>query len=188
MPVDVASYRYSPLEMQGQYVWQSLYAQPLCGFLFAAAKLTVILVLSRQSLTAAEHSATNQEQSDHTFISFLLFSLLASLSLSLFPTLFVPELLLAYHGIWLQFLVHMQAMIWSCVKERVTILDSGAESSHFREWVREVFWLMSTDKSRKSSSLLRTVSHERHFVSLTSTPWKMSCTHVGLERSSSSGR
>lgn len=44
--------------------------------------------------------------------------------------------------------------------------------------MRDVFCSMSTERSRKSSSLLRTVSQHRHFVSLVRVPWKISCTHV----------
>lgn len=44
--------------------------------------------------------------------------------------------------------------------------------------MREVFCSMSTERSRKSSSLLRTVSQHRHLVSLVRVPWKISWTQV----------
>ena len=53
--------------------------------------------------------------------------------------------------------------------------------TYFRQCVREVFCSMSTERSRKSSSLLRTVSQHRHRVSFVSVPWNMSWTQVGWE-------
>ena len=51
--------------------------------------------------------------------------------------------------------------------------------THFRQCVKEVFCSTSTERSKKSSSLLRTVSQHRHFVSLTKVPWNISRIHVG---------
>ena len=58
-------------------------------------------------------------------------------------------------------------------------------SDNLRQCVIEVFWSISTDRSRNVSSLLRTVSQQRQRVSLTRIPWNISCIHVGLCRSSS---
>ena len=57
---------------------------------------------------------------------------------------------------------------------------SGEGAAHLRQWVREVFCSMSRERSRKSSSLLRTVSQHRQRVSFVSVPWNTSWTHVGL--------
>ena len=53
-------------------------------------------------------------------------------------------------------------------------------TTHLRQCVREVFCSMSRERSRKSSSLLRTVSQHRQRVSFVSVPWNTLWTHVGL--------
>lgn len=74
------------------------------------------------------------------------------------------------------------------VREHYTPSNHGqalAKSSHgtahlncLRQLVREQFWSISRLRSTNTSSRLVMVSHCRQRVSLTSLPWKMSCTQV----------
>ena len=54
----------------------------------------------------------------------------------------------------------------------------GPHLKRFRQLVSEQFWSISKLRSMKTSSLFVMVSQRKHFVWLTSLPWKMSWTQV----------